>query len=79
MVLWDGTVIPCCVDYNAELALGNAWQDRVTDLWRGRAIEQLREQHLSGEFPDTCKNCNECETGKTTKRFFYAIAPGADA
>jgi radical SAM protein with 4Fe4S-binding SPASM domain len=78
VVLWDGTVIPCCVDYNAELALGNAWQDRVTDLWRGRAIEQLREQHLAGKFPDTCKNCNECETGKTTKRFFYAATPGAE-
>lgn len=79
VVLWDGTVIPCCVDYNAELALGNAWQDRVTDLWRGTAIEQLRAQHLSGEFPDTCKNCNECETGKTTKRFFYVATPGDEA
>jgi radical SAM protein with 4Fe4S-binding SPASM domain len=77
VVLWDGTVIPCCVDYNAELTLGNAWQDRVTDLWRGAAIEQLRVQHLAGEFPDTCKNCNECETEKTTKRFFYDTAPGA--
>jgi len=72
VVLWDGTVIPCCVDYNASLKLGNAWQDRVPDLWHGAEIERLREQHLSGRFPDTCANCNECETVKTTKRFFYA-------
>ena len=72
VVLWDGTVIPCCVDYNATLALGNAWTDKVMDLWQGAAIEQLRQQHLAGKFPGVCVNCNECETEKTTKRFFYA-------
>ena len=72
VVLWDGTVIPCCVDYNATLALGNAWTDKVMDLWQGAAIEQLRGQHLAGNFPSVCVNCNECETEKTTKRFFYA-------
>lgn len=71
VVLWDGTVIPCCVDYNATLALGNAWTDRVADLWRGREIERLRERHRTGDFPDTCADCNECETQKTGKRFFY--------
>ncbi len=72
VVLWDGTVIPCCVDYNATLSLGNAWKDKVTDLWQGTEIEKLRQQHLAGEFPAVCVNCNECETEKTTKRFFYA-------
>jgi len=75
-VLWDGTVIPCCVDYNATLSLGNAWTDKVMDLWQGNAIEQLRRQHLTGDFPDVCVNCNECETEKTTKRFFYASSSG---
>ncbi len=72
VVLWDGTVIPCCVDYNASLKLGNAWEERVMDLWHGAEIKRLREQHRSGSFPDTCVNCNECETAKTEKRFFYA-------
>lgn len=71
VVLWDGTVIPCCVDYNATLALGNAWTDRIQDLWQSRAIEELRRQHRAGDFPSTCADCNECETGKTQKRFFY--------
>ena len=72
VVLWDGTVIPCCVDYNACLKLGNAWQEQVMDLWQGAEIERLRDQHRSGNFPETCVNCNECETAKTEKRFFYA-------
>jgi len=76
VVLWDGTVIPCCVDYNATLPLGNAWKDNVMDLWWGPSIEQLRQQHLAGEFPDACVNCNECETEKTSKRFFYTATSG---
>ena len=74
VVLWDGTVIPCCVDYNATLSLGNAWQDKVMDLWHSRAIEDLRRMHQAGEFPHTCADCNECDTSKTQKRFFFTQA-----
>ncbi len=74
VVLWDGTVIPCCVDYNATLKLGNARNDSVWDLWYSSKIWKLREQHLSGDFPKTCENCNECETVKTSKRFFFMEA-----
>ncbi len=74
VVLWDGTVIPCCVDFNATLKLGNAWNDSVWDLWYSSEIWKLREQHLSGDFPKTCENCNECETVKTNKRFFFMEA-----
>jgi radical SAM protein with 4Fe4S-binding SPASM domain len=71
VVLWDGTVIPCCVDYNATLPLGNAWKDSVISIWRGAAIERLRRRHEDRDFPDTCANCNECETVKAPKRFVY--------
>jgi radical SAM protein with 4Fe4S-binding SPASM domain len=74
VVLWDGTVLPCCVDYNASLKLGNAFEDSVQDLWRGREIERLRAQHDKGEYPDVCTHCNECETSKTKKRFFFEAA-----
>jgi radical SAM protein with 4Fe4S-binding SPASM domain len=76
VVLWDGTVIPCCVDYNATLKLGNAYQDSVQELWRGIEIEKLRVQHETGEYPDVCTHCNECTTSKTKKRFFFeALVP----
>ncbi|SVA70463.1 uncharacterized protein METZ01_LOCUS123317 [marine metagenome] len=70
VVLWDGRVIPCCVDYNAELTLGNVQNDTIPNLWKNEKIGLLREQHLKGEFPDTCADCNECESNKTEKRFF---------
>ena len=71
VVLWDGTVIPCCVDYNATLALGNAWKDNISDLWHGKAINELRVRHETGDFPSVCENCNECTIQKAPKRFFY--------
>jgi len=44
--------------------------DTIPTLWKNEKIGLLREQHLKGEFPDTCADCNECESNKTTKRFF---------
>tara|TARA_B100000686_G_scaffold339763_1_gene414364 strand:- start:703 stop:1461 length:759 start_codon:yes stop_codon:yes gene_type:complete len=71
VVLWDGTVIPCCVDYNATLTLGNAHENKVMDLWNEKAIDDLRVRHKSSDFPTVCENCNECATSKAPKRFFY--------
>jgi len=71
VVLWDGTVIPCCVDYNASLKLGNAKTELVSDLWKNEEIKTLRYQHEKGNYPKVCANCNECEISKTDKRFFF--------
>ena len=70
VVLWDGRVIPCCVDYNANLMIGNIQNDTIPNLWKSEKLNLLREQHLKGEFPETCANCNECESKKADKRFF---------
>ena len=70
VVLWDGRVIPCCVDYNANLMIGNIQNDTIPNLWKSEKLNILREQHLKSEFPDTCANCNECESNKADKRFF---------
>ena len=70
VVLWDGRVIPCCVDYNANLMIGSVQNETVPNLWKNEKMDLLREQHLKGQFPDTCANCNECESNKTEKRFF---------
>ena len=70
VVLWDGRVIPCCVDYNANLMIGSVQNDTIQNLWKNEKMDLLRKQHLNGQFPDTCANCNECESNKTEKRFF---------
>ncbi len=70
VVLWDGRVIPCCVDYNANLTIGSVQNETIQNLWKNEKMDFLRKQHLEGKFPDTCANCNECESNKAEKRFF---------
>jgi len=70
VVLWDGRVIPCCVDYNATLTIGSVQNETIQNLWKNEKMDFLRKQHLEGKFPDTCANCNECESNKAEKRFF---------
>ena len=76
VVLWDGRVIPCCVDYNANLTVGSVQNDTIQNLWKNEKMDLLRKQHLNGQFPDTCANCNECESNKTEKRFFVNALTG---
>ena len=40
-VLWDGTVVPCCLDHDGDLALGNLFtqsMDEILDTPRAKAI-----------------------------------------
>lgn len=60
LFVWhDGTVNPCDVDYKSKLAVGNARDSSISQLWRSAAYEDLRVRHLerrrSELFP-----CNRC-------------------
>jgi radical SAM protein with 4Fe4S-binding SPASM domain len=60
MVVWaDGTVLPCCSDAKALMALGNAWTDSLYDLWRGPDVEAYRAIHMKGEYR-RLQACREC-------------------
>jgi len=39
---WDGTAVPCCVDFNAKNVLGNVDQTPLREIWAGPAITALR-------------------------------------
>jgi radical SAM protein with 4Fe4S-binding SPASM domain len=73
VVLWDGAVVPCCVDRNGTLALGNARTQRVADLWYSAEMEELRRKHRVGDFPPTCAECGECRLDNIPPRF---VIPG---
>ncbi len=59
VVQWDGTVVPCCRDYNAENALGSVRRSSLREIWNGPGCEKLRRQHAAGEFVDNeiCRRC----------------------
>lgn len=59
VVTWDGKIVPCCFDKDAQHPMGSA-NERFKDTWRGADYHQFRTQILSGrEQIDICKNCTE--------------------
>jgi len=36
-ILADGSVVPCCYDFDASMAVGNAFQESFTSLWNSAA------------------------------------------
>lgn len=59
-IFWDGTITPCCVDYEGTLAIGNANITSVVEAWNNEKIVALRRQLR------TCRH--SCADTKTLMR-----------
>jgi len=58
-ILVDGTVVPCCMDFEGRLPLGNILRQPFREIWNGYLYNRLRRQHLGNAIPDNsiCYNC----------------------
>ncbi len=57
-VLWDGTVVPCCLDHEGDLALGNLFRqdmEEILESSRAKAIYDGFTQRKAVE--DLCRRC----------------------
>lgn len=59
-IQWDGSVIPCCYDYNNQMVLGNAFEEPIPDILNGERYRALREAHRKGEFW-RFPYCDQCD------------------
>lgn len=59
-ILSDGTVVPCCMDLNGRMPLGNVTETPFRDIWRNNRYRQLRLQMLTGTLPvgSICDGCS---------------------
>lgn len=59
-ILADGTVVPCCLDVNARMPLGNIATGGFRQIWSGNEYRQLRLQMLTGglEPGGICDRCD---------------------
>ncbi len=58
-VLCDGTVVPCCLDHEGDIALGNLFREELWDILekpRAKAIYQGFSQRKATE--DLCRRCS---------------------
>lgn len=60
VITWDGMVVPCCFDKDADHRLGDLKETKMKTLWHGAAYQNFRTMLLKGRDQiDICKNCTE--------------------
>jgi radical SAM protein with 4Fe4S-binding SPASM domain len=60
VITWDGAVVPCCFDKDAQHKLGNLKQQSFKELWKAGTYDQFRNSVLqSRQNIDICANCSE--------------------
>tara|TARA_R110002072_G_scaffold534_2_gene3539 strand:- start:79154 stop:80161 length:1008 start_codon:yes stop_codon:yes gene_type:complete len=67
----QGDVTVCCVDANHSLKIGNIKESSVYELWTGKKINQMRNEHLSNNFTSLCEICKKCDTWADKPDFFF--------
>ncbi len=64
-ILWDGSVVPCCVDFDKKYVLGNVTERSLSEIWNGHSMQELRKKLINGKHNEIalCKNCDSYSFG----------------
>jgi radical SAM protein with 4Fe4S-binding SPASM domain len=60
----NGSVSPCCMDWQHKLIIGNAENQTIESIWQGDLLTNIRNYHITkkeGELP-LCGSCNYWKT-----------------
>ncbi len=60
VIFWDGSVLPCTQDFPGDLAVGNARDATLAELWNGPGLRALRERAVRGDIASLhpCAGCD---------------------
>lgn len=68
VITWDGNVVPCCFDKNAETSFGNLRDSSFKEIWRSKAYKDFRRMIL--EKREQISICTNCTEGTGFSRWF---------
>lgn len=58
VITWDGMVIPCCFDKDAEFKMGDLNRESLGTIWKGEKYKSFRKAVLTGRKSiPMCRNC----------------------
>lgn len=57
-VLCDGTVVPCCLDHEGDVPLGNLWEQPLSEILNSGRAKALYQGFSQGKPPEElCRRC----------------------
>ncbi len=60
VITWNGIIVPCCFDKNADSAMGDITQTLFRDIWNSEKYRSFRKQIFIGRKSiQMCCNCSE--------------------
>jgi radical SAM protein with 4Fe4S-binding SPASM domain len=60
VLTWDGKVVPCCFDKDAQHEMGKFPESSLNAIWKSKTYKTFRSQLLKGRQEiDICRNCSE--------------------
>lgn len=74
VILWDGRVVPCCHDYNAEMVLGDLRHETLREIWDKPVSRQFRDKNIEMAICAKCafgQSFREARRGREGFRRFH--------
>ena len=60
VMTWDGMIVPCCFDKDADHRLGNMNDETFKQIWKGESYKQFRNKVFTNRKQiEICRNCSE--------------------
>src|SRR5205085_12353589 len=60
VITWDGKIVPCCFDKDANYKMGELNKDSFDNIWKSKEYNRFRQSVLkSRKENDICNNCSE--------------------
>lgn len=60
VITWNGSVVPCCFDKDAQYKLGNLSKHSFNEIWNSTSYHDFRKKLLQSRATiDICANCSE--------------------
>ncbi len=68
-ILVNGDIVPCCLDYNGTITLGNILDDKIDDILKGKRAKNMQENFLNNKkCEEFCRHCNFYDRIKSAKK-----------
>ena len=60
VITWDGKVVPCCFDKDADHSMGDLNEQSFEEIWKGEKYRELRTRILKNrKSVEICRNCSQ--------------------